>query len=70
MSHIGPSRQSHSLRFVTCLCCLAAACLLSAPNGARGASANRDSLAPLNRFPRMVQEYFVGRLRRFEAANK
>ena len=27
-------------------------------------------LEPLNRFPRMMQEYFVGRLRQFELANR
>lgn len=40
---------------------------------AAGASAGSGALSkplqPLNRFPRMVQEYFVGRLRDVEAAN-
>jgi len=35
--------------------------------GIAGASAGRDSLAPLNRFPRMVQEYFVEQVRRVDA---
>ncbi|MBM3878869.1 MAG: hypothetical protein FJ387_04010 [Verrucomicrobia bacterium] len=42
------------------------------PNVPRAAAAEAKAapeLAPLNRFPRMVQEYFVGRLRQFEAAH-
>jgi dienelactone hydrolase len=38
------------------------------PLGADAAPAD-TTLAPLNRFPRMVQEYYVEQLRRFETAN-
>ena len=39
---------------------------------ARAAEPNpiKTTLEPLNRFSRMVQEYFVERLRRFETANR
>ena len=48
------------------LCGLAALGLLSGLAGGAAASSGNESLTPLNRFPRMVQEYFVGRLRQIE----
>ena len=40
--------------------------LLLLTGGASAASSNRPALTPLNRFPRMVQEYFVDQVRQVE----
>ncbi len=45
---------------------LVAACLAALPASAGPAKAEGDSLAPLNRFPRMMQEYFVDQVRRVD----
>ncbi|MHC4332137.1 MAG: hypothetical protein ACYSWW_28940 [Planctomycetota bacterium] len=45
---------------------LAAAVLLCAGMTPAGASSKSSSLKPLNRFPRMAQEYFVQSVRRIE----
>ncbi len=45
---------------------LAFACLAVMPTGAGAAKSDGDSLAPLNRFPRMVQEYVVDHVRRVD----
>jgi cephalosporin-C deacetylase-like acetyl esterase len=44
----------------------AASLLLVLTGGVDAASSNRQSLTPLNRFPRMVQEYFVDQVRQAE----
>ena len=63
MSHSIRRRCRVSSKFF-CLCGLAVVCL----TGRRGgASSSQESLAPLNRFPRMVQEYFVEQVRRVDA---
>jgi len=41
-------------------------CTLFYISPAKAAASNSDSLKPLNRFPRMVQEYFVKSVRRVE----
>jgi len=43
-----------------------ALCLLVVPLSAGAADSGKDSLKPLNRFPRMVQEYFVAQARQVE----
>ena len=45
---------------------LAVACLAVVPVRAGAAKSDSDSLAPLNRFPRMVQEYFVDQVRQVD----
>ncbi len=47
---------------------LAAADRLFVADVLAAAASGKADLEPLNRFPRMVQEYFVGRVRRIEAA--
>jgi len=68
MSHfIPPSQQSSAKSTFRSLSGLAALSLLSClAGGAAAARSGNDSLTPLNRFPRMVQEYFVGQLRQIE----
>jgi len=68
MSRISPPSQptffkleSHALFAV-----IAVSLLTSALGGERAGSSRPASLAPLNRFPRMVQEYFVDQVRRVE----
>ena len=52
---------------ITPWCVLTWISLLAAtPVAADAAPAGNDSLTPLNRFPRMVQEYFVDQVRRIE----
>ncbi len=63
-----PSTQPQSGRLVirSVLGLLAVACLAVVPMRAGAAKSGRDSLAPLNRFPRMVQEYFVDQVRQVD----
>ena len=57
-----PTAALFSCRFLV----LAAACWLLSLSPSVEASASSASLAPLNRFPRMVQEYFVDQVRQVE----
>ena len=68
MSHfIPPSQQPSAKSTFRSLCGLTAIGLLSClAGGAAAASSSKESLTPLNRFPHMVQEYFVGQLRQIE----
>jgi len=43
-----------------------AVCLVAMPAWAKAARSEGDALKPLNRFPRMVQEYFVEQVRRVD----
>ncbi len=61
---------SHHIRVINVFILLMTALLYISPAKA-AASSNNSSLKPLNRFPRMVQEYFVRSVRRIEdRANK
>jgi dienelactone hydrolase len=68
MSPLSQSSPSSSRRRAPgILAWVAAFGLLSAlAGGVHAASSNRPALTPLNRFPRMVQEYFVDHLRQVE----
>ena len=68
MCHVHPSSPSSSICPKSCVLAglAAASVLLLAGGTARAASSNRPAPAPLNRFPRMVQEYFVGQVRQAE----
>ena len=56
---------SHYIRAINVFILVMTALLYLSPAKA-GASSNSDSVKPLNRFPRMVQEYFVKSVRRIE----
>ena len=69
-SSMGPSRRPMgrdilNSRLVAVLILAAISCLHAGPAQARSSS-DSGTLAPLNRFPRMVQEYFVQSVRRVE----
>ncbi len=67
MSHVNLSRP-FSIRLASCvlLGAVAVGPLLVLTGGAGAAASNRPALTPLNRFPRMVQEYFVDQVRQVE----
>ena len=54
----------HVVPHISLVSLIIIACLHISP--AHASSSNSDSIAPLNRFPRMVQEYFVKSVRRVE----
>ncbi len=56
--------KNHVVSHISLIICLIIACLYISP--AQASSSNNDSIKPLNRFPRMVQEYFVKSVRRVE----
>lgn len=62
MRHVSTSEPSLTSRVLLLLCQALLVCL---PVGARAADSDK-ALAPLNRFPRMVQEYFVDQVERVE----
>lgn len=64
MSRISPS-QTSPIKSASCILSgvVAVSLLLLLAEGASAASSNRPALTPLNRFPRMVQEYFVDQVR-------
>lgn len=64
MSHAHSSVRLHSLISI-CQFALAAVCLVV--GRAEGAASSGNAPAPLNRFPRMVQEYLVEQVRRVDA---
>ena len=68
MSHL--NRSSHLSPVKSASCALsgvvAVSLLLLLAEGASAASSNRPTLTPLNRLPRMVQEYFVDQVRQAE----
>ncbi len=68
MSHVNPSSQPFSIRAASRVPwgVTAVGLLLVLTGGAGAASSNRPALTPLNRFPRMVQEYFVDQVRHVE----
>jgi dienelactone hydrolase/pimeloyl-ACP methyl ester carboxylesterase len=68
MSHVSQPTQSSLRKFAPCLlfCGVAASLLLALGGTVSAASSSRPALTPLNRFPRMVQEYFVGQVRQVE----
>ena len=63
---INAASQPHSRHLISRAASgvLAAACLAIVPLCTDAARSDGDSLTPLNRFPRMVQEYFVDQVRR------
>jgi dienelactone hydrolase len=65
MSHMSQSSQPafFKLKSRALSAVIAVSLLTSAVGGARDASSRPPSLTPLNRFPRMVQEYFVDQVR-------
>ena len=70
MSRISRLPCSYSRRFTgLVLWGLAVVGLGAEISRAGGAASIADSLEPLNRFPRMVQEYFVDQVRKVDAEN-
>jgi len=67
LSHL-PSTQRQSRCLITrgILGLLIAVCLAVVPARTGAAKSDADSPAPLNRFPRMVQEYFVDQVRQVD----
>lgn len=68
MSRISPSSQPSPVKSASCVLSgiAAVSLLLLLADSAGAASANRPALTPLNRLPRMVQEYFVDQVRQAE----
>jgi dienelactone hydrolase/pimeloyl-ACP methyl ester carboxylesterase len=65
ISDVSPRQfRSFIVRLVPGL--LFVACLAVTPSLAQAAKSQGDGLTPLNRFPRMVQEYFVDQVRRVD----
>ena len=63
MSYVSQSLRSFSTSFSG----FAAICLLAVASGTQGAASGQNSPAPLNRFPHMVQEYFVDQVGKVDA---
>ncbi|MEN6427064.1 MAG: prolyl oligopeptidase family serine peptidase [Phycisphaerales bacterium] len=68
MSHVSQPPRSRSRRFASSvLWGFVGISLPAIASRTQGAASSQDSPAPLNRFPRMVQEYFVDQARRVDA---
>jgi dienelactone hydrolase len=68
MSHLTQSSQLSPAKSASCASSgvVALSLLLLLAEGASAAASNRPALTPLNRLPRMVQEYFVDQVRQAE----
>ncbi len=66
MSHVNQSQACSMVSELRCPAGLLAFCLSCLPLCAGAAPPGKDSPEPLNRFPRMVQEYFVEQVRRVD----
>ncbi len=66
MSEVSQSQARSTGSGLRCPAGLVAFCLSCLPVCARAASSGSDSREPLNRFPRMVQEYLVEQVRRVD----